>query len=113
MVLLTADNHYTAINNLTYDGDPGDPGSPPLPARNAFEIHHQTTRRRREVWSPTLQCGGVSELAADGGLRRSWRRLESIQRLSECLSGVQLPIELDLAPVLAGMDECVLDAPGA
>jgi hypothetical protein len=38
VVFLTTDNHYTAINNLTYNADPGDPGSPLLPARNAFEI---------------------------------------------------------------------------
>ena len=38
VVFLTTDNHYTAINNLTYNADPGDPSSPLLPARNAFEI---------------------------------------------------------------------------
>jgi hypothetical protein len=38
VVFLTTDNHYTAINNLTYNADPGDPQSPLLPARNAFEI---------------------------------------------------------------------------
>jgi alkaline phosphatase D len=38
VVFLTTDNHYTAINNLTYNADPGDPSSPLLLARNAFEI---------------------------------------------------------------------------
>lgn len=38
VVFLTTDNHYTAINNLTYNADPGDPASPLLQARNAFEI---------------------------------------------------------------------------
>jgi phosphodiesterase/alkaline phosphatase D-like protein len=38
VVFLTTDNHYTAINNLQYNADPGDPHSPLLPARNAFEI---------------------------------------------------------------------------
>jgi hypothetical protein len=38
VVFLTTDNHYTMINNLSYNADPGDPSSPLLPARNAFEI---------------------------------------------------------------------------
>jgi phosphodiesterase/alkaline phosphatase D-like protein len=38
VVFLTTDNHYTAINNLTYNAEPGDPTTPLLPARNAFEI---------------------------------------------------------------------------
>jgi alkaline phosphatase D len=38
VVFLTTDNHYTAINNLSYNADPATPDSPLLPARNAFEI---------------------------------------------------------------------------
>jgi phosphodiesterase/alkaline phosphatase D-like protein len=38
VVFLTTDNHYTAVNNLAYNADPGDPSSPLLPARNAFEV---------------------------------------------------------------------------
>jgi hypothetical protein len=38
VVFLTTDNHYTTINNLMYNADPGDPTSPLLPARNEFEI---------------------------------------------------------------------------
>jgi len=38
VVFLTTDNHYTAINNLTYETVPEDPRSPRNPARNAFEI---------------------------------------------------------------------------
>ncbi|MGI9145686.1 MAG: alkaline phosphatase D family protein [Chloroflexota bacterium] len=38
VVFLTTDNHYTAVNNLSYNTDPADPASPFQPARNAFEI---------------------------------------------------------------------------
>jgi alkaline phosphatase D len=38
VVFLTTDNHYTSINNLTYNTDPGDPTSTQKAARNAFEI---------------------------------------------------------------------------
>jgi alkaline phosphatase D len=38
VVFLTTDNHYTSINNLTYNADPADPGSDMISARNAFEI---------------------------------------------------------------------------
>jgi phosphodiesterase/alkaline phosphatase D-like protein len=38
VVFLTTDNHYTVVNNLSYNADPGDPGSPLVPARNTFEI---------------------------------------------------------------------------
>jgi phosphodiesterase/alkaline phosphatase D-like protein len=38
VVFLTTDNHYTVVNNLSYNTDPGDPGSPLVPARNTFEI---------------------------------------------------------------------------
>jgi alkaline phosphatase D len=38
VVFLTTDNHYTAVNNLMYNADPGDPTSPLLPARNAMEV---------------------------------------------------------------------------
>jgi phosphodiesterase/alkaline phosphatase D-like protein len=38
VVFLTTDNHYTAINNLTYETVPDDPQSLRKPARNAFEI---------------------------------------------------------------------------
>jgi len=38
VVFLTTDNHYTAINNLSYNSTPGDESTPLVPARNAFEI---------------------------------------------------------------------------
>ncbi len=38
VVFLTTNNHYTAINNLTYNTTPGQPASPRKPARNAFEV---------------------------------------------------------------------------
>ncbi|MBV9132184.1 MAG: alkaline phosphatase D family protein, partial [Chloroflexi bacterium] len=38
VVFLTTDNHYTVINNLSYNTDPGDPSSALMPARNAIEI---------------------------------------------------------------------------
>ena len=38
VVFLTTDNHYTAINNLSYETVPDDRRSARRPARNAFEI---------------------------------------------------------------------------
>ncbi len=38
VVVLTTDNHYTVINNLSYNSDPADPKSPLKPARNTFEV---------------------------------------------------------------------------
>jgi alkaline phosphatase D len=38
VVFLTTDNHFTAINNLSYEAMPGDSRSQRKPARNAFEI---------------------------------------------------------------------------
>jgi phosphodiesterase/alkaline phosphatase D-like protein len=38
VVFLTTDNHYTVINNLSYNADPGDPVSPLVAARNTIEI---------------------------------------------------------------------------
>lgn len=38
VVFITTDYHFTAINNLVYDSEPGDPRSPRKRARNAFEI---------------------------------------------------------------------------
>jgi len=38
VVFLTTDYHFTSINNLIYDSEPGNPKSPQKRARNAFEI---------------------------------------------------------------------------
>ncbi len=38
VVFLTTDNHYTVINNLSYNTMPDDLKSPLKPARNAFEV---------------------------------------------------------------------------
>jgi len=38
VVFLTTDNHYTVINNLSYNTNPEDVKSPLKPARNAFEV---------------------------------------------------------------------------
>jgi hypothetical protein len=38
VVFISTDNHYTVINNLSYNSDPADPKSLLKPARNSFEI---------------------------------------------------------------------------
>ncbi len=38
VVFLTTDDHYTVINNLSYNATPDDPKSALKPARNAFEV---------------------------------------------------------------------------